>query len=55
MPDGGPQAAGSARMTHQTRESQLLPDSDNEKSYRSVVCGGHHDHLLAFGRYVLVN
>lgn len=27
-PDGGLQAAGSARMTHRTRESRLLPDAD---------------------------
>lgn len=39
-PDGGPQAAGSARMTHQTRESQLLPVSPIQtKKSRSVVWG----------------
>jgi len=40
-PDGGPQAAGLARMTHRTREWQLLPDAERE------------DHVLAFDRYVL--
>ena len=40
-PDGGPQAAGVARMTHWTREWQLLPGAERE------------DHVLAFARYVL--